>query len=270
MNEGMFGPHRRILVALLAALVAGGALAACYPPPPPAQCERLDFKTATVEAVPTTATSSQYRLVVTGAKTGLQTVELAPRTYVQQPEYWGFEIRACPAAGPPPADPGPYEAAYFFTGSLGTKGIEIVGVNHSQRIDLPGSIPPADTAVLLAGWWRLDPASLGVPVPAGQYTLVDFRDGKVQGMTAGCNTYSGPFTVTGNRISIGALTTTDIACEPVLATAEAALLRKLGSATTFSYQPIRFRPTMTPSRLTLTGPEGTLVFDWLGQPRPPA
>jgi hypothetical protein len=85
-----------------------------YPPPPP-------------------------MLVVSGQKPWANMeVTLNPRRYVQQPEYWGIEvIGTMPAIGQPAIVP--YVVELDLTGLLGTRGVEVIGASHTERIDLPAA-----------------------------------------------------------------------------------------------------------------------------------
>jgi heat shock protein HslJ len=82
--------------------------------------------------------------------------------------------------------------------------------------------------------WVLDAGSLGVDVPADVEVTASFsEDGKVSG-NAGCNTYTGAFTVgEGNAISLGPLATTRMACVPEVSAVETAYLQRLEKATTY-------------------------------------
>lgn len=64
-------------------------------------------------------------------------------------------------------------------------------------------------------------------------TLEFGRDGMVTGF-AGCNTFDGPYALTGDEISLGPLATTKIACEPPASAVEAAYLPALDAAGTWS------------------------------------
>jgi hypothetical protein len=76
-------------------------------------------------------------LVVSGRKPyANMEVGLEPRVYVQQPEYWAIEVigRLPGGIGLPVFTP--YTVSLPLTGITGTKGIEIVGANRSERRDL--------------------------------------------------------------------------------------------------------------------------------------
>jgi heat shock protein HslJ len=243
--------------------LAGAATACVTPPKPPTtttttttgpggqprDCRVIDFEKATVESVPSAATTPRHRLVVSGTKPSLsQTVSLRPVTYIQQPEYWAIEVTACdpPQAGLPAT--GPYTATLDLTGSLGTRGITVVGATRSQNIDVDAAGRPAP---LQGTVWLLDTASLGVPVPAGAQAIrIEFGPSAVTG-GSGCNIYNAGYTAAGARLTFGPVATTRKACEPAVMAAENAYLARLGAVTTHR---------LDAGVLTLTGPQGSLRF----------
>jgi heat shock protein HslJ len=247
------GRRRWAVMALAVGLVplwstAAAARTPVEPPPPAQQCKTIDFEKATVESIPSTSTSPRHRLTVSGTVPYASTqVRLVPLVYIMQPEFWGIEVTGCQAEiGIPQV--GHFSVTYDFTGTLGTRGIEVIGATRSQKFDLTGrpqANPLANTN------WVLDPASLGVPVPAGRSITAQFSDTSVGGSSA-CNLYNGPYqTAPGNRIKFGDFITTKIACTPDTAAAESTYLRKLKAAT--SYRIIW-------GQLILSGPAGSLRF----------
>ena len=78
-------------------------------------------------------------LRVSGTKPwATMTVQLVPLVFVRQPEYWGIEVvGSLPGIGLPAQ--APYEVSLAVTSFLGTRGIEVLGANRSQRFDLDGS-----------------------------------------------------------------------------------------------------------------------------------
>ncbi|HEU4866128.1 MAG TPA: SSI family serine proteinase inhibitor [Actinomycetota bacterium] len=104
----------------------------------PPQSHRLitfdKAEVATLESDP-----PQYLLTVSGTKPWLNmSVELTPLIYVQRPEYWGIEVVGM-LRGISPAVLAPYEVSLNITHLLGTKGIEVIGSDRSEKIDVPGS-----------------------------------------------------------------------------------------------------------------------------------
>src|SRR3954462_371749 len=82
-------------------------------------------------------------LVVSGQKPWANmVVSLEPLTYVRQPEYWGIEVvGTVPAVGQPAIVP--YAVELELAGFIGTAGVEVIGADHTQKIDL---VTPGETA----------------------------------------------------------------------------------------------------------------------------
>ena len=102
-------------------------------------CRLIDFEEVdvlTLEIFP-----PQHVLIVSGTKPYLNMeVSLRPRTYIQQPEYWGIEVVGClPGFGLPAL--APYTVSIRLAGFMGTKGIEVIGATRSEKIEL-GDLPP--------------------------------------------------------------------------------------------------------------------------------
>jgi len=76
-------------------------------------------------------------LVVAGQKPfANMSVSLNPLRYAQAPEYWGIEVVGClPPIGQPAIVP--YTVELSLAGIGGTKGIEVIGASHTERILLP-------------------------------------------------------------------------------------------------------------------------------------
>jgi heat shock protein HslJ len=98
-------------------------------------------------------------------------------------------------------------------------------------------ITPADPAGLMATPWALQAfGGPDVPLAAlqGKNITLEFgADGRAGG-SAGCNTYSGGYTVDGDKLTFSPLITTMMACEPELMALEQAYLAAL--AKTASYR----------------------------------
>jgi heat shock protein HslJ len=92
---------------------------------------------------------------------------------------------------------------------------------------------------------------MGKPPLAGTSISAQFTsDGKVSG-SAGCNQYSGSYTVSGSKIDFSApLATTKMMCEPAVMEQENAYLQALGEARSFS---------VSGDQLTLTGADNALL-----------
>ena len=69
-------------------------------------------------------------------------VTLRPLTYVRTPEYWGIEvIGSMPMIGQPAIVP--YAVQLELGSTVGTMGIEVIGADRSEKIDVS---PPAEQA----------------------------------------------------------------------------------------------------------------------------
>jgi hypothetical protein len=106
--------------------------------PVPQSVRLIDFERAEVRPgfLPET-----YILVVSGTKPYLNMqVELSPLVYVRQPEYWEIEvIGSLPGIGLPAL--APYTVSLPLDGIRGSIGIEVIGANQTQLINIP---PTAD------------------------------------------------------------------------------------------------------------------------------
>lgn len=102
--------------------------------PPSTMCRRIDFEHAQV--VPGIAPKT-YFLIVSGKKPLASIeVELVPLIYVDQPEYWGIEVRGCESGIGLPVEV-PYSAYLEITHVLGKKGIEVIGAGKPKQIPVP-------------------------------------------------------------------------------------------------------------------------------------
>ncbi|GLW31780.1 hypothetical protein Areg01_47190 [Actinoplanes regularis] len=118
------------------------------PPSENLSCRVIDFEKADVVSLMIYPPPPPM-LVVAGEKLFANTqVSLNPRHYVQKPEYWGIEVVGCtPAIGQPAIVP--YVVELDLTGHVGTRGIEVIGANHTERIELAAAAEgtPPETAV---------------------------------------------------------------------------------------------------------------------------
>ena len=78
-----------------------------------------------------------YYLLVWGKKpyTNMH-VQLDALIYVQQPDYWGIEVRGS-MSGVGPALMTPYFIFKSLDGILGKKGIEVIGKTKKKKINVP-------------------------------------------------------------------------------------------------------------------------------------
>ena len=97
-------------------------------------CRVIDFDSARVVTRP--ADPPRHVLVVRGDKPFFDmAVSLSPLVYVRQPEYWGIEVVGCLSElGLPVVTP--YVVTLELTGTIGTRGIEVIGASRSERIDI--------------------------------------------------------------------------------------------------------------------------------------
>lgn len=116
--------------------------------PKPESIRLIDFTKAEVRPGFVTNT---WILIVRGIKPCLNmTVELSPRIYIKQPDYWGIEVvgslHGTCIVGIAPA---PYDVSLPLDGIVGKKGIEVIGAKKRQKIDVPPKAvvkPPAKRA----------------------------------------------------------------------------------------------------------------------------
>ena len=79
-----------------------------------------------------------FILVVRGTKPYLNmNVELMPRVYIRQPEYWGIEVVGMIPGGIGLPAEAPYIASLPLAGIVGTEGIEVIGAKRSERHQVP-------------------------------------------------------------------------------------------------------------------------------------
>ena len=129
-----------IAAAVIAVIGLAGTAAADPPsaaPPPATNCRVIDFESAQVLTPPTGP--AQHVLVVRGKKPySNMEVTLTPLVYIRQPEYWGIEVVGCPLpeVGLPVVTD--YAVKLDLDGTIGTRGIDVIGATHSEEIDIPG------------------------------------------------------------------------------------------------------------------------------------
>jgi hypothetical protein len=102
--------------------------------PPPTMCRLIDFKT--VHVVPGFVPKTFF-LIVSGEKPwASMTVQLVPRIYIVQPDYWGIEVVACQHGFGIPIQV-PYSVTLDISHTLGKAGIEVIGATRSEKIKVP-------------------------------------------------------------------------------------------------------------------------------------
>jgi hypothetical protein len=96
----------------------------------------LDFEWA--EVVTLESFPPQYLLRVGGTKPyANMRVDLSPLVYVRQPEYWGIEVVGRLRGGIPLPAEVPYEVSLPLSGITGTRGVEVIGASHSEKLEVP-------------------------------------------------------------------------------------------------------------------------------------
>lgn len=103
---------------------------------PGTDCRVIDFESAEVLTLSTMP--PRHVLVVRGEKPYLtMQVDLIPLVYIRQPEYWGINVVGCLHEGGLPAVAA-YVAKLDLDGTIGTRGIDVIGTNRSERIGISG------------------------------------------------------------------------------------------------------------------------------------
>ncbi|HEU5158141.1 MAG TPA: SSI family serine proteinase inhibitor [Streptosporangiaceae bacterium] len=99
-------------------------------------CRVIDFNNAQVITLRTSP--PRHILIVSGEQPYLNMqVSLVPLVYIQRPDYWGIEVVGClPEIGLPAT--APYVVRLELGGTIGTDGIEVIGANRTEKIDIPG------------------------------------------------------------------------------------------------------------------------------------
>jgi heat shock protein HslJ len=145
----------------------------------------------------------------------------------------------------------------------------------------------AGPAVDITGDWRLTGGTrAGEPIPLVVAAPITMRiDGDEIGGTAACNHYGGEVSINGNRITVGSLMVTEMACDPAVMESESAYLAAIaevdrferrGNALTLSGEAVELTYAFVPptADASLTGPawlldgliEGDAVSSTMGDP----
>jgi len=75
-------------------------------------------------------------------------VDLSPLVYIRQPEYWGIEVVGRLRVGILLPAEVPYEIPLPLSGITGTRGVEVIAANDSEKLELPCE----DLAGTCGGW----------------------------------------------------------------------------------------------------------------------
>jgi hypothetical protein len=101
----------------------------------------IDFVRA--EAITQMSYPPRPVLVVAGEMPyGATEVTLVPLVYISQPQYWGIQVVGTFEAGPHVSQPiaaVPYSVEIALAGITGTEGIEVIGANSTEKIEVPTS-----------------------------------------------------------------------------------------------------------------------------------
>jgi heat shock protein HslJ len=149
------------------------------------------------------------------------------------------------------------QEARYTAALLAATAYQLTG--NTLTIDHPGGVlrfeklQPTPDQALEGITWQLTTFVTGEVASslfADTRITAQFAGGKLSG-EAGCNSYSGGYTVTGNGITVGELGATKMACAADVMAQEQAFLQALGAATTFQ---------IAGDTLTIDHPGGQLVF----------
>jgi hypothetical protein len=78
-------------------------------------------------------------LIVSGqAPCANMQIALQPLIFIRCPEYWGIEVVGTLPGGICLTALKPYKVTIPLTGIIGSKGIEVIGSNKTEQIDLKG------------------------------------------------------------------------------------------------------------------------------------
>ena len=126
--------------------------------------------------------------------------------------------------------------------------LEIAGITAMVAEPLVAEVPPPpgdpSGSGLPGSLWVLTELGATADLPDIFPTVEFGSDGTVSGF-AGCNTYSGTYTIEGEALTFGPLATTKMGCPPPASEVEAAFLAAMSGVTGFRIEP---------TRLELVGP----------------
>jgi hypothetical protein len=110
--------------------------------PPPASFRLISYDRA--EVLTLESNPPQYVLQVSGLKpSASMKVSLMPLVYVRQPEYWEIEVVGGLYSPAIPVKT-PYTVSLPLGGTLGSRGIQVIGANRSDTFEVPPGQEPND------------------------------------------------------------------------------------------------------------------------------
>lgn len=112
---------------------------------PVESCRRVSFESHVI------LESEPPMLVVRGeAPCANMEVSLQPLVYVRCPEYWGIEVVGCLPGGVCATATKPYQVSISLAGIIGSQGIEIIGSNRTEQVELPKGCRSLQADIALA------------------------------------------------------------------------------------------------------------------------
>ncbi|MBK8987786.1 MAG: transporter substrate-binding domain-containing protein [Chloroflexi bacterium] len=108
-------------------------------------------------------------------------------------------------------------------------------ITRDQTVTVSAAVPPTPTRSPLVGVnWTLANMNMNQILPVGLLITAVFDDnGRVNG-SSGCNTFNGSYSASGNNLTIGPLTGTNIACDETTMQIEQQFLTLFQSAATYN------------------------------------
>jgi hypothetical protein len=100
----------------------------------------VDFEWA--EVVTLESFPPQFLLRVGGTKPyANMSVDLSPLVHTTRPEYWGIEVVGRLRGGILLPAEVPYEVSLPLSSITGTRGVEVIGATHSEKLEVPSEEP---------------------------------------------------------------------------------------------------------------------------------
>lgn len=116
-------------IAIVTLLCAG-----CGLNQPPPMASAIDYSSAEVVA----GAAGGFDLIVRGMTgTPCFAVSVTASTYIQQPDFWAYQVTAVEQSGNCAQVVTPFEVRVSLGSSVGTQGIEVNGRTKSERLPVP-------------------------------------------------------------------------------------------------------------------------------------